>query len=174
MKTRSRDGGTFRCTLISRRRQSPAWIRPLGAMTYLQKSLGSESMDEAFSAIQHSMEKERQEAAAGRRTIAQGKMCRRQLAGADVQILAGRDPEPQRPGSAAERAVSTQSPSKMAATRHERALPFRGRVHKHAKPPIRALRRPGASGGEEGSTLSELLSPAGVIRHASSLERPAR
>jgi HAMP domain-containing protein/signal transduction histidine kinase/CheY-like chemotaxis protein len=136
----------------------------LGAMTYLQKSLGAGSIDEAFSAIQHSMEKSvKKLLLVGERS--QKPDVQAAIGGEDVQILA----------------VATGAQG-LALLQNERVdaiavemrlqdmsvLRFVEEVHKHAKPPI-VLFDDRASGGED-VDLSE-LSPAGVIRHASSLER---
>jgi HAMP domain-containing protein/signal transduction histidine kinase/DNA-binding response OmpR family regulator len=136
----------------------------LGAMTYLQKSVGSGSIDEAFSAIQHSMEK------SVKKLLLVGERAHKPdlqaaIGGEDVQILA----------------VTTGAQG-LALLQNERVdavavemqlqdmsvLRFVEEVHKHAKPPI-VLFDDRANGGEE-VDLSE-LSPAGIIRHASSLER---
>jgi CheY-like chemotaxis protein len=133
-------------------------------MTYLQKSVGSGSIDEAFSAIQHSMEK------SVKKLLLVGERAHKPdlqaaIGGEDVQILA----------------VTTGAQG-LALLQNERVdavavemqlqdmsvLRFVEEVHKHAKPPI-VLFDDRANGGEE-VDLSE-LSPAGIIRHASSLER---
>ena len=136
----------------------------LGAMTYLQKSLGTGSIDEAFSAIQHSMEK------SVKKLLVVGERAHKEdlqgaIGGEDVQILAV--------ASGAQGLALLQSERVDAIAvemqlQDMSVLRFVEEVHKHAKPPI-VLFDDRASGGEE-VDLSE-LSPAGVIRHASSLER---
>jgi HAMP domain-containing protein/signal transduction histidine kinase/DNA-binding response OmpR family regulator len=136
----------------------------LGAMTYLQKSLGTGSIDEAFSAIQHSMEK------SVKKLLLVGERAHKDdvqaaIGGEDVHILAVATGAQ---GLALLQSERVDAIAVEMQLQDMSVLRFVEEVHKHAKPPI-VLFDDRASGGEE-VDLSE-LSPAGVIRHASSLER---
>jgi CheY-like chemotaxis protein len=136
----------------------------LGAVTYLQKSVGTGSMDEAFTAIQHSMEK------SVKKLLMVGEKAHEQevrtaIGGEDIQILAATT------GAEALALIHNERVDVIAVELHLQdmsVLRFVEEVHKQAKPPI-VLFDNRASGGEE-VDLSE-LSSAGIIRHASSLER---
>jgi signal transduction histidine kinase/CheY-like chemotaxis protein/HAMP domain-containing protein len=136
----------------------------LGAMTYLQKSVGGGSIDEAFSAIQHSMQKSIKKLLligeiAGREDI------RAALSGSDIEIITASK------GAEALSLVKRQRPDAVVVDMHLKDMSVTrlvADVHRHAKPPI-VLFSEGDDGKQE-VDLSE-LSPAGIIRHASSIER---
>jgi CheY-like chemotaxis protein len=139
----------------------------LGAMTYLQKSVGSSgSIDEAFSAIQHSMEK------GIKKLLVVGEIGQRQdfksaIGGEDIQVITA--------GSGAEALSRLESDRADAIVLDAHlqgmsVLHFVQDVHKNSRPPIILFDDKGNmnNGGEV--DLSD-VSQSGVIRHASSLER---
>jgi HAMP domain-containing protein/signal transduction histidine kinase/DNA-binding response OmpR family regulator len=138
----------------------------LGAMTYLQKSVGGGSIDEAFSAIQHSMEK------GIRKLLVVGNSGQREdfksvIGGEDIQIITA--------GSGAE-ALSRLANDRADAVvvdvhlQDMGVLQFVQDVHKNARPPIILFDDKLSGNDGEVVDLSE-VSQSGVIRHASSLER---
>jgi CheY-like chemotaxis protein len=135
----------------------------LGAMTYLQKSVGG-SIDEAFSVIQHSMDR-------GTKKLlvvgggAHYDDLKAIIGGEDIQIITAANEEEALPLLETEHADAIIL-----------ALPLQGmgvsrfaqEVHKTGKPPI-ILFGDTTNNGDE-ADLSE-VSQSGVIRHASSVER---
>jgi CheY-like chemotaxis protein/two-component sensor histidine kinase len=135
----------------------------LGAMTYLQKSVAGGSIEEAFSVIQHSMER------GTKKLLVVGGGTHHDL----QRIIGGEDIK-----------INTAAKEEEALSllENERAdaiilvMPLQGmgvsrfvqEVHKTSKPPI-ILFGDATSDGDE-TDLNE-VSQSGVIRHASSLER---
>jgi HAMP domain-containing protein/signal transduction histidine kinase/DNA-binding response OmpR family regulator len=136
----------------------------LGAMTYLQKSVGSGSMDDAFSAIQHSMQKSVKKllligCSAGHEEL------KSVIGGEDIE-LAWADGKTE-----ARSLLEEHRPDAIVVDMHlkELALPrFVAEVHKHSKPPIILLSN--GAGNNSEPDLSE-LPETGIVRTASSLER---
>jgi signal transduction histidine kinase/CheY-like chemotaxis protein/HAMP domain-containing protein len=136
----------------------------LGAMTYLQKSVGSGSIDEAFSAIQHSMEK------GIKKLLVVGDGAHREdlrsaIGGDDIEIIAVDK------GAEALSHLEQQGVDAVVIAMHLRdisVLRFVEDVHKQSKPPV-VLFNDQLNGSDE-VDLSD-LSPSGIIRHASSLGR---
>jgi len=136
----------------------------LGAMTYLQKSVGGGSIDEAFSAIQHSMDR-------GIKKLlivgngAHSDDWKAIVGGDDIHIMTAADPD---------QALSLLEDERADAIILE--MPLQGMgilrfvedVHKKGKPPI-ILFGDTTNNGDE-VDLSD-VSQSGVIRQASSLER---
>ena len=136
----------------------------LGAMTYLQKSVGGGSIDEAFSAIQHSMDR------ATKRLLIVGGAAHSDdlkaiVGGNDIEIMTA---------SSADEALSLLENDRADAIILEMPLQDMGvlgfvqDVHKKSKPPIILFGDVTNNGNEV--DLSD-VSQSGVIRHASSLER---
>jgi HAMP domain-containing protein/signal transduction histidine kinase/CheY-like chemotaxis protein len=136
----------------------------LGAMTYLQKSVGGGSIDEAFSVIQHSMKR------GTKKLLVVGRGAHHAdlkpiIGGEDIQIL-----------TAANGAEALSLLEKERADAIILNLPLQGmgaspfvqEVHKTGKPPIILFGNTTNNGDE--ADLSE-VSQSGVIRHASSVER---
>ncbi|HWW17710.1 MAG TPA: HAMP domain-containing protein [Candidatus Saccharimonadales bacterium] len=139
----------------------------LGAITYLQKSVGSGgSIDEAFGAIQHSMEK------GVRQLLVVGETSQRQdfksvIGGEDIQITSagsGREALALLENLRADAVVLDVHLQDMG------VLQFVNDVHKNARPPIILFDDKGNGNNGDELDLSE-VSQAGIIRHASSLER---
>jgi signal transduction histidine kinase/DNA-binding response OmpR family regulator/HAMP domain-containing protein len=136
----------------------------LGAMTYLQKSVGGGSIDEAFSVIQHSMDR------SIKKLLVVGEGAFRDdvksvIGGDDIQIIAAAS------GEAALSVLENERADAIVLDAHLRdmgVLRFVEEVHKKAKPPI-ILFDDKANNGDE-VDLSD-VSQSGVIRQASSLER---
>ncbi|MCU1308836.1 MAG: hybrid sensor histidine kinase/response regulator, partial [Acidobacteriaceae bacterium] len=136
----------------------------LGAMTYLQKSVGGGSIDEAFSAIQHSMD------TATKKLLIVGNAAHSDdlkaiVGGNDIEIMTAASPD---------EALSLLENDRADAIILEMPLQDMGvlgfvqDVHKKSKPPI-ILFGDTTNNGDE-VDLSD-VSQSGVIRHASSLER---
>jgi len=136
----------------------------LGAMTYLQKSVGSGSIDDAFSAIQHSMEK------SVKKLLVVGDGAQREdlrstIGGTDIEIIAVEK------GADALAHLEQQRVDAIVIAMHLQdmsVLRFVEGVHKQSRPPV-VLFNDQLNGNEE-VDLSD-LSPTGIIRHASSLGR---
>jgi CheY-like chemotaxis protein len=136
----------------------------LGAMTYLQKSVGGGSIDEAFSAIQHSMDR-------GTKKLlivgsgAHSDDLKAIVGGNDIEIMTAASPD---------KALSLLEDERADAIILEMPLQDMGvlgfvqEVHKKGKPPIILFGETTNNGDEV--DLSD-VSQSGVIRHASSLER---
>jgi CheY-like chemotaxis protein len=135
----------------------------LGAMTYLQKSVGT-PIDEAFGAIQHSMDR------GIRKLLIVGESALRDdlksaIGGDDIQILTA---------ASGEVALSVLENERADAIVLDAKLPDMGvqhfvqEVHKTAKPPIILFDNKGTNGDE--LDLTE-VSHTGTIRQASSLDR---
>jgi signal transduction histidine kinase/DNA-binding response OmpR family regulator/HAMP domain-containing protein len=135
----------------------------LGAMTYLQKSVGS-SIDEAFSAIQHSMDR------SIKRLLVVGERALRDdlksvIGGDDIQVITAAS------GEAALSVLENERADAIVLDAHLQdmgVLRFVEEVHKKGKPPI-VLFDDKPSNGDE-VDLSD-VSQSGIIRQASSLER---
>jgi HAMP domain-containing protein/signal transduction histidine kinase/DNA-binding response OmpR family regulator len=135
----------------------------LGAMTYLQKSVGS-SIDEAFSAIQHSMD------SGIKRLLIVGESALRDnlqsvIGGEDIQIIATDS------GEEALSILERDGADAIVLDAHLQGmgvLHFIQEVHKNTKPPI-VLFDDKADNGDEVDLSG--VSHSGIIRHASSLER---
>jgi CheY-like chemotaxis protein len=136
-------------------------------MTYLQKSVGSAgSIDEAFSAIQHSMEK------GIKKLLVVGESGQRVdfksvIGGDDIQIISAES------GGAAMSLLGNDRADAIVVDVHLQdmgVLQFVQEVHKSAKPPIILFDAKGNGNNGDEVDLSE-VSQSGVIRHASSLER---
>src|SRR5258706_9240636 len=136
----------------------------LGAMTYLQKSVGGGSIDEAFSAIHHSMDR-----GTKKLLIVGGEALSDDLkaivGGDDIQIITAANPD---------KALSLLEDERADAIILEMPLQDMGvlqfvqEVHKKGKPPIILFGETTNNGDEV--DLSD-VSESGIIRHASSLER---
>jgi signal transduction histidine kinase/HAMP domain-containing protein/CheY-like chemotaxis protein len=135
----------------------------LGAMTYLQKSVGA-SIDEAFGAIQHSMDRRM------KKLLIVGESALRDdlksaIGGDDIQILTA---------ASGEAALSVLENEHADAIVLGAKLPDMGvqnfvlAVHKTARPPIILFDDKGNNGDEV--DLNE-VSNSGIIRQASSLQR---
>jgi CheY-like chemotaxis protein len=135
----------------------------LGAMTYLQKSVGA-SIDEAFGAIQHSMDR------GVKKLLIVGASALRDdlksiIGGEDIQIITA---------ASGEIALSILEKERADAIVVDVKLPDIGlqnfvlEVHKKSKPPIILFDDQGNNGDEV--DLND-VSNAGIIRQASSLER---
>jgi hypothetical protein len=135
----------------------------LGAMTYLQKSVGA-SIDEAFGAIQHSMDR------GVKKLLIVGESVLRDdlksiIGGEDIQIITA---------ASGEIALSILEKERADAIVVDVKLPDIGlqnfvlEVHKKSKPPIILFDDQGNNGDEV--DLND-VSNAGIIRQASSLER---
>jgi signal transduction histidine kinase/DNA-binding response OmpR family regulator/HAMP domain-containing protein len=135
----------------------------LGAMTYLQKSVGN-SIDEAFGAIQHSMDK------GIKKLLIVGEGVLREdlqatIGGDDIQIITA---------ASGEIALSLLERERADAIVLDAKLPdigiqqFVQELHKKAKPPIILFDEKGSNGDEV--DLTE-VSQSGIIRPASSVER---
>jgi len=130
----------------------------------LQKSVGGGSIDEAFSVIQRSMDR------SARKLLVVGDIAQREdlasvVGGQDVEII------PASNGTAALSLLETERADAIVVGMHlqDMSVPqFVQEVHKKAKPPIVLFDDKG--NGTEDVDLSE-ISPWGIIRHASSLER---
>jgi signal transduction histidine kinase/DNA-binding response OmpR family regulator/HAMP domain-containing protein len=136
----------------------------LGAMTYLQKSVGGSSIDEAFSAIQHSMDR------GTKKLLIVGNSAHADdlksiIGGNDIQIMTTPTPDAALSLLEDERAdaIIVEMPLQGMGV-----LSFMQDVHKKGKPPI-ILFGDTTNNGDE-VDLSD-VSQSGVIRHASSLER---
>jgi signal transduction histidine kinase/DNA-binding response OmpR family regulator/HAMP domain-containing protein len=136
----------------------------LGAMTYLQKSVGGSSIDEAFSAIQHSMDR------GTKKLLIVGNSAHADdlksiIGGNDIQIMTTPTPDAALSLLEDERAdaIIVDMPLQGMGV-----LSFVQDVHKKGKPPI-ILFGDTTNNGDE-VDLSD-VSQSGVIRHASSLER---
>jgi HAMP domain-containing protein/signal transduction histidine kinase/CheY-like chemotaxis protein len=135
----------------------------LGAMTYLQKSVGS-SIDEAFTAIQHSMDR------GIKKLLVVGEGALRDdlksvIGGEDIQIITAAS------GEAALSILENERADAIVLGAHLQdmgVLHFVQEVYKKAKPPI-ILFDGKANNGDE-VDLSD-VSQSGIIRQASSLER---
>jgi signal transduction histidine kinase/CheY-like chemotaxis protein len=135
----------------------------LGAMTYLQKSVGS-SIGEAFSAIQHSMD------SGIKRLLIVGESALRDnlqsvIGGEDIQIIATDS------GEEALSILERDGADAIVLDAHLQGmgvLHFIQEVHKNTKPPI-VLFDDKADNGDEVDLSG--VSHSGIIRHASSLER---
>jgi signal transduction histidine kinase/CheY-like chemotaxis protein/HAMP domain-containing protein len=135
----------------------------LGAMTYLQKSVGG-SIDEAFSAIQHSMDR------GIKKLMVVGPSARRDdlrsiVGGDDIHFIEAPG------GREGLTAFESERPDAIILDAHLNnmdVLQFIQDVHKTAKPPIILF-------DEKGNSVDELdltdVSQSGVIRQASSLQR---
>jgi len=136
----------------------------LGAMTYLQKSVGSGSIDEAFRAIQHSMDR------GIKKLLVVGEGAHRDdlksaIGGEDIQIITATR------GEEALFLLEKERADAIVLDMHLQdmsVLHFMQEVHKEGKPPI-ILFDDKMNNGDE-VDLSE-VSQSGIIRHASSLER---
>ena len=136
----------------------------LGAMTYLQKSVGSGSIDEAFRAIQHSMDR------GIKKLLVVGEGAHRDdlksaIGGEDIQIISATR------GEEALFLLEKERADAIVLDMHLQdmsVLHFMQEVHKEGKPPI-ILFDDKMNNGDE-VDLSE-VSQSGIIRHASSLER---
>jgi CheY-like chemotaxis protein len=136
----------------------------LGAMTYLQKSVGTGSIDEAFSAIQHSMAK------GIRKLLVVGKSAHRDdlkslIGGEDIQIIGAAKGEEALALLENERADAIILDTHL---QDMNVLQFMQEVYKKAKPPVVLF--DDDTGNPDEVDLSEVPS-AGVIRQASSMER---
>jgi hypothetical protein len=141
----------------------------LGAITYLQKSMGSSaSMDDAFSAIQHSMEK------GVKKVLVVGDSGQREdfksvIGGEDIQIVTaagGREALAHLENGRADVVIVD------AHLRDMGVLQFLQEVHKNTAPTPPTILFDGKGNTSNGDEvdLSE-VSQSGIIRHASSLER---
>jgi signal transduction histidine kinase/DNA-binding response OmpR family regulator/HAMP domain-containing protein len=136
----------------------------LGAMTYLQKSVGGGSIDEAFSAIQQSMDR-----GTKKLLIVDGGAhtddLTRIVGGDDIQIITASSPAEGLARLEEERAdaIILETPP-----RDMGVLQFVQEVHKKGKPPI-ILFGDSTNNGDDVDLTD--VSQSGVIRQASSMER---
>jgi HAMP domain-containing protein/signal transduction histidine kinase/DNA-binding response OmpR family regulator len=135
----------------------------LGAMTYLQKSVGT-SIDEAFGAIQHSMDR------SIKKLLIVGQSASRDdlksaIGGDDIQILTAANGEVGLALLETERVGAIVLDAKL---QDMGVQNFVQEVHKRAKPPI-VLYDDKTNNGDEAELIE--VSESGIIRQASSLER---
>jgi HAMP domain-containing protein/signal transduction histidine kinase/CheY-like chemotaxis protein len=135
----------------------------LGAITYLQKSVGS-SIDEAFSAIQHSMDRSIKKLLIAGEGVLRDDL-KSVIGGEDIQIITAAS------GEEALAVLEKERVDAIVLDAHLQdmsVLHFVQEVHKKAKPPI-VLFDDKTNNGDE-VDLSD-VSQSGIIRQASSLER---
>jgi signal transduction histidine kinase/DNA-binding response OmpR family regulator/HAMP domain-containing protein len=135
----------------------------LGAMTYLQKSVGT-SIDEAFGAIQHSMDR------SIKKLLIVGQSASRDdlksaIGGDDIQILTAANGEVGLALLETERVGAIVLDAKL---QDMGVQNFVQEVHKKAKPPI-VLYDDKTNNGDEAELIE--VSESGIIRQASSLKR---
>jgi len=137
----------------------------LGAMTYLQKSVGGGSIDEAFSAIQLSMDRGIKKLLIVESGTHNNDDLKTIVGGGDIEIITAPNPDAALSLLENERAdaIILEMPPQGVGI-----LQFVQDVHKKGKPPI-ILFGDTTNNGDE-VDLSD-VSQSGVIRHASSLER---